>query len=149
MPINRRALIATSLFALAGCSTGRFDANLLTLSGDQAVNELRRDAGLSSLRRDSGLVRAAQRQADAMASKETMSHAAGGPFAERVRPYYRGQYYAENIAAGQSNLGRAVASWIQSPPHRRNMLDKHMQAYGIASAKSQSGKLYWAMVLAG
>ncbi|MCP1199428.1 CAP domain-containing protein [Notoacmeibacter sp. MSK16QG-6] len=148
MSLTRRALFAAPLLALAACTSG-FDPALLEASGDQAVNRLRADKGLPALRRDTGLARAAQQQADAMAAKETMSHAAGGAFAGRVRRFYDGQYFAENIAAGQRDLGGAVASWIQSPPHRRNMLNAKMRAYGIASAKSASGKRYWAMVLAG
>ncbi|WP_162787252.1 CAP domain-containing protein [Notoacmeibacter marinus] len=149
MPLTRRAFVATALLTLTACSTGTFDPALLDASGDQAVNRLRADKGLPPLSRDGGLVRAAQKQAEAMAARETMSHSAGGNFAARVRPYYRGQHYAENIAAGQTTLGAAVASWIQSPPHRRNILNKHMRAYGIASAKSAGGTRYWAMVLAG
>ncbi len=144
----RPALLGLLMAVLSAC-TSSVDPSLLALSGDQAVNRLRDDKGLPPLTRDAGLARAAQKQADAMAAQERMSHAAGGAFAARVRPFYHGRYYAENIAAGQADLGGAVAAWIQSPPHRRNILDRHMHAYGTASSVGASGRRYWAMVLGG
>jgi uncharacterized protein YkwD len=37
--------------------------------------------------------------------------------------------------------------WMDSPSHRRNMLDRRFNHFGVASATDGEGKRYWSMVL--
>ena len=54
---------------------------------------------------------------------------------------------AENVAYGATDIGRVMQMWMESPPHRRNMLDPRFSRFGVASASDSKGKRYWAMVL--
>ena len=71
-----------------------------------------------------------------------------------MRAYgYKYRFAAENIAAGQPTVQRAVQAWMGSPGHRRNILDCKFRETGIAMVyqpddrplKGQRGSLryYW------
>jgi uncharacterized protein YkwD len=55
---------------------------------------------------------------------------------------------AENIAAGQDSVARAVQAWIDSPKHLHNMLGNY-SGLGVAIARNPASgnRPYWAMVL--
>lgn len=50
---------------------------------------------------------------------------------------------AENVAVGCADEACARRVWLQSAPHRKNMMSGGCQA--IASAVSKSGRRYWVM----
>ena len=54
---------------------------------------------------------------------------------------------AENVAYGATDIKRVMQMWMDSPPHRRNMLDPRFNHFGVASATDGEGKRYWSMVL--
>ena len=54
---------------------------------------------------------------------------------------------AENVAMGCETEACARRMWMQSPPHRANMMLGGCQA--VASAVSASGRRYWAMEIGG
>ena len=54
---------------------------------------------------------------------------------------------AENVAVGCDTEACARRMWMQSPPHRANMMLGGCQA--VASAVSASGRRYWAMEIGG
>jgi hypothetical protein len=54
---------------------------------------------------------------------------------------------AENVAMGCATEACARRMWMQSPPHRANMMRGGCQA--VASAVSASGRRYWAMEIGG
>ena len=54
---------------------------------------------------------------------------------------------AENVAYGATDIKRVMQMWMNSPPHRRNMLDPRFDHFGVASATDGEGKRYWSMVL--
>jgi hypothetical protein len=76
-----------------------------------------------------------------MARRNSLDHAG---FMQR-----RGQAgaVAENVAMGCETEACARRMWMQSPPHRANMMLGGCQA--VASAVSASGRRYWAMEIGG
>lgn len=115
----------------------------------EQISEFRLKHGEVRVVRDATLDRIAADQAHAMAAKDDLSHEVLGPFIRRVAPSKAGRA-AENIAYGYDRFDKTLGQWINSPPHRKNLLLHNATKVGIASARNASGKrTYWAMVIAG
>jgi uncharacterized protein YkwD len=108
-----------------------------------AVNDARATYGLTPLRASVELERAARAHSVAMLRSGQFAHASpdGTPFGTRIRRYYSRAGFAswtaaENLLTSTSVLSakRAVALWLQSPPHRRNLLDPTLREAGIGAA---------------
>jgi len=84
-----------------------------------------------------GLHAIAQRHAQDMARRNSLDHS--GFMRNRVAA----GVVAENVAVGCDTEACARRTWMQSAPHRRNMMLGGCQA--IASAVSSDGRRYWAM----
>jgi uncharacterized protein YkwD len=54
-------------------------------------------------------------------------------------PYRRA---GENIAAGCFTTDALMQGWMDSPPHKRNILGSYSQI-GVACATAENGKRYW------
>jgi len=113
-------------------------ATLCVLNAERARHRLR------PLRLNHKLSRAAQRHSRAMARKRFFSHNSlgGASFVDRIR---RTGYLAgarswtvgENIAygSGRRSTPRSIGSaWMNSPPHRANILSGSFHAIGIGIA---------------
>jgi hypothetical protein len=99
--------------------------------------------------RDATLDRIAQKQAQAMAARDQLSHEVLGAFSRRIAPSRAGRA-AENIAYGYDSFDKTLGQWIDSSEHRKNLLLHNASRVGIASARDASGKrTYWAMEIAG
>lgn len=83
----------------------------------------------------------AQQHANDMARRNSLDHAG---FMARRGP---AGAVAENVAMGCETEACARRMWMQSPPHRANMMLGGCQA--VASAVSASGRRYWAMEIGG
>jgi uncharacterized protein YkwD len=61
---------------------------------------------------------------------------------------YRGRQVGENIAAGQSSPGRAMAGWLASPGHCANLMNPMFTQVGagFASESRSDEGVYWTMV---
>lgn len=115
----------------------------------EQISGFRLQHGEGRVARDATLDRIASEQARAMAEKDELSHEVLGPFTRRVAPSNAGRA-AENIAYGYESFDKTLGQWINSPPHRKNLLLHNATKVGIASARNASGKrTYWAMVIAG
>jgi hypothetical protein len=79
----------------------------------------------------------AQQHANDMARRNSLDHAG---FMARRGP---AGAVAENVAVGCDTEACARRMWMQSPPHRANMMLGGCQA--VATAVSASGRRYWAM----
>ncbi|MCW5659580.1 MAG: hypothetical protein KIT60_17915 [Burkholderiaceae bacterium] len=119
----------------------------------QRTNELRAASGWKPLRSEPRLAAAAARYARYMAETDRYGHAADGRQPqERVQAQgYDHCLTAENIGFASSTRGfrpqelaqRLFDGWVQSPPHRRNLLDGDMTDVGIAVAQgARSGRHY-------
>ncbi len=54
---------------------------------------------------------------------------------------------AITIAYGQDTLAEVMAAWLQSGPHRSNILDRRMTSFGLGAA-IVDGVIYWSLILA-
>ena len=129
-------------------SLGSAAADSLGASAAGAISAYRRQHGLSGVSVDSTLTHLASQQAHAMARAGVMSHSVGGSFQSRVGSAGR-SFAAENIAYGARDLNSALDMWKRSAGHRANMLNSGVSQIGIASAQASSGRVYWALVMAG
>ena len=107
-------------------------------SGERSVlaemNRVRAQHGLAPLRFDRTLQRAARSHTRTMVSRNVFAH---GDFASRMRQFgVRGRYLAENLAwgSGSASTPRAlVQMWLNSPPHRRNLLRPGFRRVGVGA----------------
>jgi uncharacterized protein YkwD len=127
------------------------DAKLDAKVAASMVSGFRRNNGLGAVTLDDRLMRMAEEQARAMASKNRFEHDAAGPFAQRIkRSGYDAKIAVENIGAGYHTLAEAFSGWRDSPPHRANMLRSGVTKMGIAAVYSSRSKykVFWALILA-
>jgi uncharacterized protein YkwD len=106
------------------------------------------DKSLEPLKMNPKLMEAARKHAANMAAQEKLEHELDCKTpADRVTAAgYEWETVGENIAQGQETPKKALASWMDSPPHRENILNSEFTEIGVAVAKSKSGELYWVQV---
>jgi uncharacterized protein YkwD len=92
------------------------------------TNNARAAAGLPPLSVDCRLMDRSRRHARRMANEGFFGHSAGS---------------IENIAYGQAHAQEAVTTWLNSPGHRANMLNRHYTRIGVAGYVGRSGRTYW------
>jgi hypothetical protein len=134
------ALLLTPTFYAATPQASAADITLLN-----AANRDRAAAGLPSLQWDPALAAAAHQHALRMAQMNTLSHQFPGepPMQDRARQAgARFSLIAENVAEGPSVAGLHT-QWMNSPPHRANLLDPELNSVGISVV--QSGNMLFAV----
>jgi hypothetical protein len=116
------------------------------------TNLARAGAGVAApLKASSELMVAAQFHSDWMADHNCFAHTCNGEPFWTTRIADAGYTYstalAENIAAGYSTAGQAVAAWMESPDHRSAMLSTTLReaGAGYAFAGSSDYHHYWTM----
>jgi uncharacterized protein YkwD len=115
------------------------------------ISGYRANNGLTAVTVDPELMKLAELQAQAMASKDKLDHNVIRAFNERLASRgYRARTAAENIGAGYHTLAEAFSGWRDSPPHRANMLLNGATRMGIATAYAPKSKykVFWALILA-
>lgn len=130
--------------------------SLETVRGDllDRVNRARRRAGRPSIDRNPLLDRAAQDRADDMVRRSYYAHASpeGHPFTAAVdRAGYAAWTAAENIAYGQQTVDQVMAQWLDSPGHRKNVLDPRVSEAGFGfapGAPDAKPQLVWVQIFA-
>lgn len=101
------------------------------------VNAIRKQHGLRALGGDALLDRAAQGHAEDMLKRSYFAHQSpsGETARERIRATgYKYQTIGENIAFGQTSVEEVVETWMDSPGHRRNILNKDFTELGVGLA---------------
>ena len=106
------------------------------------LNAIRRERGLFPLRANAALVRAADEHSRDMVSRGYFAHDdADGSFSDRLERFYssanaRSWSVGENLlrTSRRLNATSALALWMASPPHRRQMLSPRWRDIGIATA---------------
>jgi Cysteine-rich secretory protein family len=142
----RSALLPIIGLMFAACSSAI--AQPAPSHSTEMISNYRLQNGEGKVTSDPVLIRIAHEQARAMATKDTLDHGVLGPFSSRVASTDSGRA-AENIAFGYDNFAKTLDQWIESARHRRNLLMHGASRVGVASAKSPTGRTYWAMVIAG
>ena len=114
------------------------------------ISGFRTNNGLTPVTVDPALMKMAEAQAQAMASRDKLDHDAISTFRDRLKQGYRARTAAENVGAGYHTLAEAFSGWRDSPPHRANMLLSGATRMGIATAYSPKSKfkVFWALILA-
>jgi len=109
----------------------------------QELNKIRTSHGLRPLVASAPLARAADAHATSMGRLGYFSHtsADGTSFDRRIARFYSKASYrswmvGENLlwSTGHISSGEAVAMWLESPDHRRNILEPRWRSIGIAAA---------------
>jgi uncharacterized protein YkwD len=127
------------------------DAKLDAASAASMISGYRSNNGLTPVSVDPELMRLAQAQAQAMASRDKLDHNVTRAFSDRLRAQgYQTRMAAENISAGYHTMAEAFSGWRDSPPHRANMLLAGATRMGIAAvyAPKSKYKVFWALILA-
>jgi hypothetical protein len=103
-----------------------------------AANHERVARGLSALRWDDALAAAARDHAQRMVQHNAQSHQFPDEASLQDRTHQAGARYsviAENVAEGPSPTV-IHSEWMNSAPHRANLLDPDLTAIGIAAVRS-------------
>jgi stress response protein SCP2 len=113
------------------------------------TNAERRRHGLAPFTVDTRLGAAAQLHTADMLRRGFFDHQ--NPDGEQVWDRARTVGYpyrkvAENIAAGQRSAAEVVAGWMDSPGHRRNILDAELHQIGVGHATGGSYGVLWTQV---
>jgi uncharacterized protein YkwD len=158
--VSRSTRLLLALLIIGACSSPAPDA-LAAAAGAAGVavtnsiadltNVERSRAGVSPLRLDGRLMKAAQLQAEQMASLGRMDHVlSDGPYPQPqdrlAAAGYRWQAYAENIAYGQRDPEDVTGSWMGSKGHRTNMLSGAYTEIGTGYAVDNRGRSYYVQV---
>jgi uncharacterized protein YkwD len=133
--------IAVLAFAALMCSVQAPGAGAQASGAEQALfeaaNRERVAMHLRPLRWDNTLAQAARQHSQRMAQLNKLSHQLPGEeeLGRRlVRAGARFSAAAENVALGPSAIGLHT-QWMNSPPHRENLLDPDLDSIGIGVAQ--------------
>ncbi len=118
-------------------------------AAEAAMAQARIAAGLQATLPDALLTQIATQIAQDNAARRMLDHrdGQGRDLAIRLGLYpYRAA--AENLAMGTADGAVVVKLWLDSPPHRANLLNADVTRHGLARVRSPDGQDYWALVLA-
>ncbi|WP_249265950.1 MULTISPECIES: CAP domain-containing protein [unclassified Pseudonocardia] len=106
----------------------------------ELTNAERAQVGCAPLTHDRRITAAAQAHSDDMAANGYFAHDSrdGRDFADRLTAAGYDSPGAENIAMGQPDAATVVQDWMESPGHRKNILDCSLRTIGIGLADG-----YW------
>ena len=111
------------------------------------VNRVRSDHGLHPLALSRGLQASAAYQSRVLLAQGVFEHdsAAGGAFGDRLRRFYPigdapAWSVGENLLWGSDGIAAtaAVKLWLDSPVHRRIMLDPTWREFGVGAVNAAS-----------
>ncbi len=109
-----------------------------------AINLLRHQHGLSALRLNAQLATTAREHSVSMAEHGYFRHSSlgGASFWSRVETKYGGPKWrvGENLvwASPQLSAEQAIAMWLRSPPHRRNLLAPLWREIGVGAVHADT-----------
>lgn len=134
-------LVAPATSASAAVPTTSLEAQVVSLT-----NEARVQAGCRKLIVDVKLTKAARGFSKDMADKGFFSHtgADGSNFVQRAkRAGFVRTAMGENIAWGYKDAQGVVKGWMNSPGHRKNILNCKSTLIGVGAARNAKGVVYW------
>jgi len=114
----------------------------------QQVNAVRAKVGGAPLVLCPSLMRAASKYAQVMSSTGHFDHTGpdgSQPWDRGGAEGYRYLAYGENIAAGQSSVQAVMDSWVKSPGHYANLVNRRFTHLGVGHATTAAGEYsdYW------
>jgi uncharacterized protein YkwD len=160
----RAAVAIIGLLALAGCAAeapveqpsmylnmADAGAKLDPQAAASMISLYRQNNGLGAVVVDPDLMKLAEQQSQAMASRNKLDHDVKAPLAKRLNASgYPATLAVENVSAGYHTLAEAFSGWRDSPPHRANMLKTGVTKLGIAAsyAPNSKYKVFWTLIMA-
>ena len=163
--MTRTIIAMIGLLLLGGCaadapSTGQPSMYLSMADGGarldpqaaaSMISLYRQNNGLGAVVVDPELMKLAEAQSQAMASRNKLDHDVKAPLTRRLNAAgYPATLAVENVSAGYHTLAEAFSGWRDSPPHRENMLKNGVTKLGIAAsyAPNTKYKVFWTLILA-
>jgi uncharacterized protein YkwD len=142
--MRRAAVLLSAVLALsAGASTANAHGLRAARSVELTINSMRAQHGCGPLSLHLGLSRAAGKQARLLLADGELDHDAGSPMPERLhRAAPSASLLGEDLAWGTGSAARPrsiVRAWMNSPMHRRIMLDCRFSHLGVGVAAGQYG----------
>jgi uncharacterized protein YkwD len=134
-------LVATAALAAPTALSQATHARLAPRSVVAEINAVRAQHGLRPLRLVRPLTAAARQHSTEMGTRGYFSHdsADGTSFWKRVEGFYDSRGYrfwsvGENLlwSSGSLSAESAVTMWMNSPPHRKNLLDRNWRQIGLS-----------------
>lgn len=116
-------------------SDNTFEAQILAL-----VNQERKSRGLTQLTRYAPLEASARIRAEEIT--RSFSHTRPGGKSCFTAISYKVSWGGENIASGYSSAESVMNAWMNSPGHRKNILNANFRELGVGVCE-KGGKLYW------
>lgn len=111
------------------------------------VSQIRDAHHLPLLKPGPNLARAATARARHLAGVQVLSH---DGWTQALREAgVSGRAIGENIAMGYRDPDDVVRAWMNSPGHRRNLLDPDFRWHATAAAIDDDGDTWWSQMLAG
>ncbi|MGE6376189.1 CAP domain-containing protein [Peribacillus muralis] len=110
------------------------------------VNEERSKAGLPNVEMDTSLSKTATLKSEDMRDHDYFNHTSptyGSPFDMMKAFGITYKYAGENISAGQPSGESVMKSWMNSPGHKANILNKNYTHIGIGHATGGKYSYYW------
>ena len=162
----RREIVIIGLLMLGGCVTSEAPlpeqstmylsmanggAKLDPQGAASMISLYRKNNGLGAVVIDPDLMKLAENQSNAMASRNKLDHDVTAPLTKRLNASgYPATLAAENVSAGYHTMAEAFSGWRDSPPHRANMLKNGVTKIGIAAsyAPNTKYKVFWTLILA-
>ena len=161
----RMAVAIIGLLALGGCAADIPSTEQPSMYLDMAnggarldpeaaasmISLYRQNNGLGAVTVDPELMKLAEQQSQAMASRNKLDHDVKAPLEKRLNASgYPATLAVENVSAGYHTLAEAFSGWRDSAPHNANMLLAGATRIGIAAVYSPASKykVYWALILA-
>lgn len=137
--------VAVAVVSVQGVGARQDDAGKLLKQLLDAHNEIRAEAKLPPLTISPKLEAAARVHARDMAEHTKMSHDGSDESTPAVRIERQGYRYracGENVARGQEDVRQVMKTWLDSPPHKKNILGDFTEMGG-AVAESAEGQPFW------
>jgi hypothetical protein len=139
---NLRFLFAATFFCFFfPCAYAQLQRNDSERQLFEALNHERTAQDLPALQWDNALFKAARRHALLMLNLNKLDHQLPNESSLEARLAESGARFgaiAENIAIGP-NPGVIHAGWMDSPGHRKNILDPRLTSVGIAAVRGPGG----------
>ena len=162
--ITRAIVAIIGLLVLSGCNTdmqptqptmylsmANGGATLDPQAAASMISLYRQNNGLGAVAVDPDLMKLADQQSEAMASRNKLDHDVKASLTKRLGAGgYPATVAVENVSAGYHTLAEAFSGWRDSPPHKANMLKGGVTKLGISAryAPNTKYKVFWTLILA-
>src|SRR5260221_8833784 len=116
-------------------------AKLDPVAAASIISLYRQNNGLGTVVVDPDLMKLAETQSQAMASRNKLDHDVKGPLEKRLGASgYPAKLAVENVSAGYHTLAEAFSGWRGSPPHKATILKSGVTKLGIAAIYAPNTK---------